>query len=136
MAAIVVTLALFPWPHPLPTAIVVAGLALAALGLALVLWARVTLGGAFTMFPEPKRRDALVSSGPYGYARHPMYGGLLLLLGGVSLARSIPALVLTAALAVLWWRKSVVEERRLTAAYPDYPAYRQRVRRRFVPFVA
>jgi protein-S-isoprenylcysteine O-methyltransferase Ste14 len=88
------------------------------------------------MFPEPKRRDGVVSSGPYGYARHPMYGGLLLLFGGISLARSIPALVLTAALGVLWWRKSVVEERRLIAAYPDYPAYRQRVRRRFVPFVA
>jgi protein-S-isoprenylcysteine O-methyltransferase Ste14 len=117
----------------MPTAVVVAGVAIAAAGLALVIWARISLGGAFTMFPQPKQRDAPVSSGAYRFARHPMYGGLLLLLGGVSLARSVPALVLTVALAVLWWRKSIEEERRLMQMFPGYEEYRRRVPGRFFP---
>ena len=117
----------------MPTVLVVAGIALALAGLAIVAWARVSLGGAFTMFPEPKHREAPVSSGPYRYARHPMYGGLLLLLAGVALARSLPTLLVVAALAVLWWRKSVEEERRLVRTFPGYDAYRRRTPHRFLP---
>ncbi|HEU5212085.1 MAG TPA: isoprenylcysteine carboxylmethyltransferase family protein [Gaiellaceae bacterium] len=117
----------------MPTAVVVTGVAIAAVGLALVIWARVSLGGAFTMFPQPKQRDEPVSSGAYRFARHPMYGGLLLLLGGISLARSVPALIVTVALAVLWWRKSIEEERRLVQMFPAYEEYRRRVPGRFFP---
>jgi protein-S-isoprenylcysteine O-methyltransferase Ste14 len=133
LVLIIAVQALVRWPHPMPTALVVAGIALALAGLAIVFWARVALGGAFTMFPEPKQRDSPVSSGPYRYARHPMYGGLLLLLAGVGLARSLPALVVVAALAVLWWRKSVEEERRLVRTFPGYDEYRRRTRHRFLP---
>ena len=133
LVLIIAVQSLVPWPHPMPTVLVVAGLALALAGLAIVVWARAALGGAFTMFPEPKRRESPVSSGPYRYARHPMYGGLLLLLVGVALARSLPALVVVAALAVLWWRKSVEEERRLVHTFPGYDDYRRRTPRRFLP---
>ena len=124
------------WPDPMPHVLVVAGVVIALAGLAFVIWARISLGGAFTMFPQPRQRDAPVSSGAYRFARHPIYGGLLLVMGGLALSRSLPSLVLVAALGVLWWRKSLEEERRLVAMFPDYPAYRQRVRRRFLPFVA
>ena len=133
LVLIIAVQSLVRWPHPMPTVLVVAGLALALAGLAIVVWARAALGGAFTMFPEPKRRESPVSSGPYRYARHPMYGGLLLLLVGVALARSLPALVVVAALAVLWWRKSVEEERRLVHTFPGYDDYRRRTPHRFLP---
>jgi protein-S-isoprenylcysteine O-methyltransferase Ste14 len=123
----------FRWPHPMPTVLVLAGIVLVLAGLAIVVWARVALAGAFTMFPEPRRRDAPVSSGPYRYARHPMYGGLLVFFVGVSLARSLPALAAVAALAVLWWAKSAEEERRLVRTFPGYADYRRRTRHRFLP---
>jgi protein-S-isoprenylcysteine O-methyltransferase Ste14 len=117
----------------MPRPVLVAGIVVALAGLALVIWARVSLGGAFTMFPQPKQRDAPVSSGAYRFARHPMYGGILVLLTGLALARSLPALVLVVALALLWWRKSLEEERRLDAAFPGYREYRARTPHRFFP---
>ena len=131
--AVLLVQGFFRWPHPMPRLLVLAGVVLALAGIAIVIWARASLGGAFTMFPQPKERDAPVASGAYRFARHPMYGGLLLLLGGISLARSLPALVLTVGLAVLWWGKSIEEERRLVEMFPGYGAYRARVPGRFFP---
>ena len=54
---------------------------------------------------------------------------------GVSLALGLAGLIGTAVLAVLWWRKSLVEERNLTARFPGYPEYRARVPRRFLPWL-
>ena len=124
------------WPNTVRAAFAVAGLVVAAAGLVLVVWARRALGSAFTAFPEPKPAASLAADGPYRLVRHPMYGGALLLFTGLSLTHSISSLVLTALLAVLWWRKSIVEEERLEGRYPDYKAYRRRTRRRFLPFVA
>ncbi|MGZ4353807.1 MAG: methyltransferase family protein [Gaiellaceae bacterium] len=121
------------WPHQMPWPLVAAGIVTALAGVALLVWSRAALGSAFTAFPEPKPGAAAVASGPYRYARHPMYGGLLMVFAGVSISRSVPGLVLTAALAVLWWRKSLEEERRLTRAYPGYADYRRRTPRRFIP---
>jgi protein-S-isoprenylcysteine O-methyltransferase Ste14 len=124
------------WSDSVPVLLRIAGLGIAAVGLALAVWARRTLGSAFTAFPEPRSGGTLVARGPYRLARHPMYGGGLLFFAGGSLVRSTPALVLTVALAVLWWRKTVVEERRLSARYDGYEAYRRRTPRRFLPFLA
>jgi protein-S-isoprenylcysteine O-methyltransferase Ste14 len=124
------------WPDDVSLPLAVAGAAVAVVGAALVVWARRTLGRAFTAFPEPRPGASVVTNGPYRFARHPMYGGALLLLGGLSLTHSVGSLVGTGALGVLWWRKSVEEERRLAEAHPDYDAYRRRTPRRFVPFVA
>ncbi len=136
MAVIAATWLLPPaWPEAVAGPLRVVGLVLAGLGVALVVWASRTLGSAMTPFPQPRAGAALVEEGPYRLARHPIYGAGLLFFGGVSLARSIPALLLTVALAVLWWRKSLAEERRLERTYLDYPAYRERTARRFLPYV-
>ena len=99
------------------------------------MWSSRTLGSALTPFPQPRAGATLVERGPYRLARHPVYGGGLLFFAGVSLARSVPSMILTVLLAVLWWRKSIAEERRLAAAYPDYAAYRTRTPRRFLPYL-
>ena len=136
MAVIAATWLLPPaWPDAVAGAFRVAGLVLAALGAGLAVWASRTLGSALTPFPQPRAGGQLAESGPYRLARHPIYGAGLLFFAGVSLARSIPGLVLTVGLGVLWWQKSLAEERRLEQAYPDYPAYRERTPRRFLPYV-
>jgi len=87
------------------------GAALAAAGIGLAVWAYQALGPAFTAFPEP--RGDRVATGPYRYLRHPMYIGGIAFFAGVSLAFTVPGLVLTAVLALLWWRKGRLEERLL-----------------------
>jgi protein-S-isoprenylcysteine O-methyltransferase Ste14 len=112
------------------------GIALAVLGLLLVFWAGRTLGRSFTAFPVPRADAELVRSGPFRLVRHPTYGGALLVFAGISLAHGLLGLVGTAALALVWWRKSELEERVLTARFPEYAAYRRRVRGRFLPWLA
>ena len=111
------------------------GLVLAAPGLVLFLWAYRTLGRSFTPFPVPRPRGVLVEGGPFRLVRHPVYGALLLLFAGLSTAFAPYGLIATAALAVVWWRKSLFEERVLAGRFPGYAAYRERVRRRFLPWV-
>ena len=77
----------------------------------------------------------LVESGPFRLVRHPTYGGALLIFSGISLAHGLLGLVGTAALALVWWRKSELEERVLAARFAGYADYRARVRRRFFPWI-
>lgn len=121
------------WPEPVRTPFRIAGLALALAGVAFALWAHRSLGSSFTAFTTPPSGAARVESGPYRYARHPMYGGGILAFAGFSLALSVPSLVLVAALAVLWRAKSGVEERALAARFPDYAEYRRHTPHRFLP---
>jgi protein-S-isoprenylcysteine O-methyltransferase Ste14 len=76
-----------------------------------------------------------VTAGVYAFARHPIYGGVLLLAIGWSVAQaSLATLGATALLWLLFEAKSRYEERTLVEAYPAYPAYAAATRR-FVPFV-
>jgi protein-S-isoprenylcysteine O-methyltransferase Ste14 len=49
-------------------------------GLAIRIWAIVTLGQAFRTTVEVDRGQAVISTGPYARIRHPSYAGLLLIL--------------------------------------------------------
>lgn len=114
---------------------IAAGVVLMVAGVAIVVWAARALGRWLTPFPRPLPEAAVVDTGPYGYVRHPIYAGALVLLVGVALLTSLAALVVTAALALLWVGKATVEEEHLTALVPGYPAYCERVRWRIVPGV-
>ena len=107
---------------------VVAGAAWFALGLR-------ALGWNLTVFPRPKPQGVLVEHGVYRYARHPIYGGGLLMFVGFGLISSVPALAATTLLAYIWVRKSQEEERLLAERFPAYPEYRSRVRGRFLPWL-
>jgi protein-S-isoprenylcysteine O-methyltransferase Ste14 len=106
---------------------------LAATGVLLFGSAYRAMGQSFTAFPRPRASGEFVCDGPFRLVRHPTYGGGLLLFAGVSLGVGIAGLIGTAALLVLWWRKSSYEERLLEERFPGYAAYRARVRRRFFP---
>jgi 2-amino-4-hydroxy-6-hydroxymethyldihydropteridine diphosphokinase len=95
-----------------------------------------SLGGAFTALPEPVTGADLIETGLYAYVRHPIYGAVLLILFGASLALASPlAGLLSCGLGILLWLKSGYEERQLRIVYPKYSAYRRRVTKRFIPFL-
>ena len=122
-----------PWPADVaPTLRALGTLALAA-GFLFLAMAFRTLGVSTTAFPKPVEHGELRTDGIYGLARHPIYGGVILLAFGWSLLRGPIALVPTAALVALFVLKSMREEAFLVERYPGYAAYRERVRKRFIP---
>jgi protein-S-isoprenylcysteine O-methyltransferase Ste14 len=85
---------------------------------------------------QPERGQHVVTSGPYRLVRHPGYtGGLLLLLSvGLALGSWI-AIVPMLLIVPFMVRRTLIEERMLATALPDYVDYMQRVRPRIVPGV-
>jgi protein-S-isoprenylcysteine O-methyltransferase Ste14 len=120
-----------PWPHPWA----VIGVALMAVGLATSLAGLMTLGRRLTPLPFPKDGADLLRTGPFALVRHPIYSGILALaLGWALYVQGWLTLGYVVALLVLLDAKSRREERWLVDKFPEYAAYRRRVRR-FVPFV-
>jgi protein-S-isoprenylcysteine O-methyltransferase Ste14 len=125
------------WPGLLPDAAALRALALilSAAGALLLVAGGRRLGRNLTPLPVPKATSTFVNEGVYRYARHPIYGGLILLAFGWSLRRGGGlALVYVGLLVGLLLVKSRVEERWLARRYEGYLAYRARTRR-FLPFV-
>ncbi len=121
------------FPPSTPTWVSLSGLIFVAAGAAWFALGLRALGWNLTVFPRPKPGGVLVQHGVYRFARHPIYGGGLLLFVGVALISSWPALAATALLAYVWVRKSREEERLLEERFPDYAEYHSRVRSRFLP---
>jgi protein-S-isoprenylcysteine O-methyltransferase Ste14 len=85
---------------------------------------------------QEERGQKIVTTGPYAVVRHPMYGGaILFLLGTPLLLGSAYGLLLALVLILLLAVRSVFEERVLAARFPEYAAYREKVRYRFAPMI-
>ncbi|UYN82872.1 MAG: isoprenylcysteine carboxylmethyltransferase family protein [Microcella sp.] len=109
---------------------VVFGLVFVALGIGIALAAGAGLGRTLTPSPVPKADGELVTTGVYGFVRHPIYSGLLLLgIGLVIIGASVLHLLAWVALLSVLMAKSRFEEWMLAARYPDYAAYAARVGR-------
>jgi protein-S-isoprenylcysteine O-methyltransferase Ste14 len=102
------------------------GWVVAAIGVVIAVWAGITMGPSLSPFPRPPRDAELVQRGPFRVVRHPIYVGATLFFAGLSLVFSSYGLILTALLAVLWIAKARVEERHLSARFPEYGDYRRR----------
>jgi protein-S-isoprenylcysteine O-methyltransferase Ste14 len=61
------------------------GVGMALLGFALLQWAQTTLGKSWSDTPRMIREQALITSGPYQFIRHPIYTAFLLILGSILL---------------------------------------------------
>jgi len=126
---------LLPSPFPVPGidlvgwiiggSLILSGLALAATGIH-------NFSRAGTSVRSIKPTRALVTTGIHGWTRNPIYLGMFLLYGGISVAARSPwILVLTAPLAIVIRygvvaREEAYLERRFGDAYREYKA---RVRR-------
>lgn len=114
----------------------VAGGVIAFIGIVLSFSASRRLGPGLRAVPEPAKDAVLVETGPFALARHPLYGGVVLFLGGTALfLDSVAGFLLVTGLAGLFVAKSEYEEKRLRVRYPAYRAYRLRVRNRLIPFL-
>ena len=93
------------------------------------------LGRQLTPFPRPTAEGSVRQDGAYGFVRHPIYGGALLLIAAWALLSSPLVLLPLAVAGPFLEAKRTREEAWLVEKHPEYPAYRERVRRRFIPFV-
>ena len=85
---------------------------------------------------QKERGYTVVSTGPYRYVRHPMYGTLIIFMAGTSLLLgSWYGLLLGPTLVVGVAFRALQEERVLRAELPGYDAYMARVEYRFIPHV-
>lgn len=93
------------------------------------------LGRKLTPLPKPRNNAELVVAGAYRIVRHPIYSGLTFMAFGWGLwLHSWPTIMYALLLFVFFDVKSRREERWLMEKFPEYAAYRKRVRR-LIPFV-
>jgi protein-S-isoprenylcysteine O-methyltransferase Ste14 len=111
-----------PTPSPMLRTI---GTVVWLVGAVLALWPVWYLRRSFSVEPEAR---ALVTTGPYRFARHPIYTVYLIVNAGILLGHlTLPfAAVLTVWVGLLALRIRY-EEAVLTSVFPEYDAYRARV---------
>lgn len=107
--------------------------ALMLFGFTLILWAFIQLKTNFSPWPSPKPNGDLVQTGVFKYLRHPIYSGIILMLGGWALRQqNLYQLLVVAGLLVLFYFKASYEEKQLCKKFPTYKEYQQKTGR-FVP---
>jgi len=119
-----------------PAALRLLAAALCVGGLAVAFWARATLAGNWSSNVTFKKNHELIQTGPYRWARHPIYTGLLLMVIGTALQGGRLGSWLGCLLMTLgFWIKLKYEEDLLLRHFPDtYPVYQKRVKA-LVPFL-
>ena len=104
-----------------------AGLILCIVGLVIIASALWAMGRVMQVSPEPKADGHLITRGIYGWLRHPMYTGMVLIVVGLGLRQpSLLVGIAGGALIALLLMKARYEERLLSVRYADYAAYRAR----------
>ena len=117
-----------------PLALQVAGIVLFSAGLATAILGRVQLGESWADIETPQAKKAVVSHGIYGYIRHPIYAGDLLLLAGLELCLNSWLVIGVLALAPVVANKAIREEKMLAENLAGYDAYARKTKR-FIPFL-
>ena len=114
---------------------------LSALGLAtvaglLALWTLFhNRPGNFNVRPEVCEGASLITTGPYRYIRNPMYTALLMLMLAIAIYHGRPYnMIMWVLLAIVLAMKVRLEEGHLADCFPEYEAYKTRVKR-FIPWL-
>jgi protein-S-isoprenylcysteine O-methyltransferase Ste14 len=111
-----------------------AGAALCMAGVALAIWARVTIGPNWGMPMTLHDAPELVTSGPYDYVRHPIYTAMAAMAIGTALVFPPAALWAVGTMAYMLF-SARREEEDMERRFPDtYPEYKRRSKM-FVPFL-
>ena len=122
-------------PADVPIALQALGLVLYFASTGFILWVfRENPFAAPVVKVQVERNHRVVSSGPYAYVRHPMYGAMILFCVGVPLvADSSWGLLMVPVFVALLALRARIEERALIDGLPGYADYVARVRYRLVP---
>jgi protein-S-isoprenylcysteine O-methyltransferase Ste14 len=110
--------------------------AVTAAGLLFAVWARRHLGNNWSGSVTIKTDHEMITIGPYHWARHPIYTGLLIAVAGNALVEAeVRGLLAFAIVFAALWRKFRLEERYMREQFGQtYLDYSQRVAA-IVPFV-
>ena len=122
------------WPGLDDLAARIVGFGLGVAGIALMVWALVTLHRAGTTFEPHKGADRLVTGGPFGWRRNPIYmGEVLIFLGLAELTHNIWFAILVLPLAIALYVLAIrPEEQHLETRFGQaYLDYKGRTRRWF-----
>lgn len=120
-------------PSGVPLVLPAVSNALALVSAVIFIYARLSLGRSIGFVPANR---GIVTTGAYRFVRHPVYTGAFFgLLAFVLVSYSPLNMLMAAILVALFMIKSVVEEGFLRAD-PEYAAYLQRVRWRWIPGIA
>lgn len=110
------------------------GAALAVLGIAFAVWARLHIGRNWGMPMSVKENPELVTTGPYALVRHPIYTGVMLALLGSGITSLWWLGVFIVSLAYFVY-SATREEKLMAETFPDtYPSYKARTKM-LIPFV-
>ena len=123
------------WGSPYARIGSLGGAVLILAGFLLAVTGAVNLGKNLTPLPRPKEKATLIVSGAYRLVRHPIYGGLTFMAFGWALwLHSWLTIGYALLLFAFFDIKSRREERWLEEKFPEYAAYRKRVRK-LIPFI-
>ena len=139
VAGFMLVLGVVPWQFaplwPVGPRLGWAMVAVTALSLAFTWWARIAMGRLWNGGVSRTAEHRVLDSGPFALVRHPIYTGLIAAVVAVAVLQARPLALFGAGLFVLGFTlKARLEERFLTAEFPEYEDYRKRVRM-IVPFV-
>jgi protein-S-isoprenylcysteine O-methyltransferase Ste14 len=122
-------------PNPIRYYFESAGYGIALAGIILALLGVYEMRENLRTTPEPGDFFDFVTTRIYSRVRHPIYGGIMLLIVGVTMIfTALDAAILAAVLIAFFYAKSRYEESRLRGRIGDYDQYSARTKR-FIPFV-
>ena len=105
------------------------GFLIIIVALIILLVAIKDLGRNLSPFPRPINNSKLVTTGIYGYTRHPMYYSLIFISFGVFITKlSIYYLFLSISLALIIKFKVALEEQYLNNKFKNYLLYKSEVK--------
>src|SRR5262249_54183572 len=110
-------------------------IAMQALGVALMIWARITFGRRSFHGTANTTEGKLVTNGPYKYWRLPIYAFIIYFIWGSVVAYPYSltiAVAVTITIALL--SRAFLEEYFLFKAYPEYEEYAKKTKR-IIPYV-
>lgn len=85
---------------------------------------------------QTERQQKLVTTGVYGFVRHPMYlGGLLMFIGAPLLMGSYYGIGIGFLVVILLAIRTLGEEKMLIEELEGYEKYKHKVKYRFLPFI-
>ncbi len=119
-----------------PFGLRVVGIVLYTAGLLIAVVARFQLDNNWSDFDTAQvlSHQQVVSNGIYGYVRHPIYVGDILLLFGLELSLNSWLVVGVALMTPVILLQATREEKKLVETLPGYDVYCQQTKR-FIPFV-